>query len=923
MWQIGANRKTESARSDDVPHHPGPSRGAPVSDGLDGARQAVLLARVGPTIVVASDDSVPFMHGELEPYLRFPQGDHARFELDDLIRPELAPCTRAAVQKCRQSGEPVTVLASPDADDEARVRICVSSAAATEEDLGRGAVVIAFEDAERELYSANDPGAAELLAERLATKKRRLELAWRAARGGIYEHRVPLDETTHCSEEWVRVLGYRRDELPAPGEILSWIREQTHPDHRARLERAYDDFVAGRAPAYDLEVQIRHKSGRWLWVRAVSQAIERDEAGRVTQVLGFMMDVTDRKKVEEALRHSERRFREMADGLPILVWIQDEHGDRELVNETLCEFFGVERKALSADLWSSFLHPGDTGYMRALRASLRERRPFHAEARVRRADGQWRWIESWGRPRFDAVGDFRGIVGTSIDVTSSKEAERALRESESRFRALADNMSQLAWTAEADGRILWYNQRWLAFTGRTLAQMLDGGWEQVLHPDHVARMSEHLRRAVETGAPWEDTVPIQGVDGDYRWFLTRAVPIRNDEGRVVRWLGTSTDITERQRAERRLRDADRRKDEFLAMLGHELRNPLAAILTATELMRLIDVGEPKLERAIAVLERQCGHMAKLLDGLLDVSRVTRGKLTIDEDLIDLGELLGHVTDDSQEHARSAGVELDVELPAEPVPVTGDATRLTQVFSNIVGNGIKFTSSGGRVKVTLELERAGAVVTVRDTGRGFSPEMRDLIFEPFQQGPQDLARASGGLGLGLALVRGLVELHGGSVGADSEGLGRGATFVVRLPVTRDAAFEAKGMPSSDTGSLDVLLIEDNEDSAAMMRELLELAGHRVSHAARGPAGVALARERRPDVIVCDLGLPEMTGFEVAETLRDQPETHGIPIIALTGYSRPEDRERTAAAGFDAHIAKPARRAALEQAIAAVSRSARLQ
>jgi PAS domain S-box-containing protein len=756
-------------------------------------------------------------------------------------------------------------------------------------------VVVTFTDI-TELRAAN---------ESLEAKSRRLELAWDAARGGVYEHRVPLDETTYHSDQWAQVLGYRPEELPPPEGFEDWLREQIHPDDREVFAGVYKAFLAGEVQRLQIEARLRHHGGHWVWVRGVAKALERDAEGRVRHVLGMMIDITDLKRTEAALRETESRFREMADGLPLIVWVHDADGQQEYVNATFCEVFGVTREEMTGGRWQALLHPDDAdAYNREFAACLREQRPFHGEARVQDARGRWRWVESWGRPRRGSGGDFGGFVGASADITERKEMEAAVRESEERFRTLADNIAQLAWMADSKGGIFWYNKRWYDYTGTTFEEVQGWGWQCVHHPDHVERVVTKIDACFEEGELWEDTFPLRAADGSYRWFLSRALPIRDHAGRVVRWFGTNTDITEQRIAEQQLREADRQKDEYLAMLGHELRNPLAAIRTATDLLGLSEAEDPMLTRARDVLERQTGHMARLLDGLLDVSRIAAGKIRLDTKVVDLVAVCRTVLDDAETTRNGRDLALLSDWPDEPVWVEADAVRITQVVDNLITNAIKFTPDGGEIRLRLATQGGMAVLVVEDTGKGIEPELLPHVFDSFRQSAQALDRAFGGLGLGLALVKGLVELHGGEVSAASDGPDRGATFVVRLPLASAPSRSVTPARTATDGPLRVLVIDDNRDAARALADLLTAVGYQVELAFDGRQGVQAATEQLPDLILCDIGLPDgMSGYAVARTLRDDPRTRELALVAATGYGDLEHKEKAREAGFDAHLTKP--------------------
>ena len=363
------------------------------------------------------------------------------------------------------------------------------------------------------------------------------------------------------------------------------------------------------------------------------------------------------------------------------------------------------------------------------------------------------------------------------------------------------------------------------------------------------------------------------------------------------------DVTARRRAEEALHEALRRRDDFLGTLSHELRNPLAPIRNGIYLLDRAAPGGEAAQRALAVIERQVGHLTRIVDDLLDVTRIARGKLHLQLRVQDLGDLVARTLDDHRGAFEDAGVSLDGRLDHHPCWAEVDATRLAQVVGNLLTNALKFTTRGGRVEVSLRPDGAAHLLSVRDTGAGIAPEVLGQLFEPFAQGPQSLARSAGGLGLGLATVKGLVELHGGTVGIASAGQGRGTEVTVRIP-RASAPRSRAGAHAAPVGAhRRVLVIDDNDDAAASLRDVLETSGHDVLTAHDATAGLAAARAFRPEVVICDIGLPGIDGYAVARTLRDDPELRGAFLIALSGYARAEDVQRSRDAGFDRHVAKP--------------------
>jgi signal transduction histidine kinase len=370
---------------------------------------------------------------------------------------------------------------------------------------------------------------------------------------------------------------------------------------------------------------------------------------------------------------------------------------------------------------------------------------------------------------------------------------------------------------------------------------------------------------------------------------------------------------ENARLYRELEDAGRRKDQFLAMLAHELRNPLAPVLTSLHLISRVETRQDR-DSVVDVMNRQVRHLARLVDDLLDVSRITRGKVQLQRERLDLSELVRHSVEDRRRTLEEGGLRLVLDVPAAPLWTRGDATRLTQVLHNLLDNATKFTPAGGEVHVRLATDPGArrAVVTVRDTGVGIEAEMLPRLFDVFTQADRTLERTRGGLGLGLALVKGLVGLHGGQVQAASEGAGRGAEFTVRLPLEEGPTTVAQGTTPARPRRQRrrILLIEDNQDAAETLRLVLEMFGHEARVAYSGPDGVRVATAWQPDVVLCDIGLPGMDGYEVARALRQHPRTAGTRLIAITGYGQEQDRRRAHEAGFDTHVIKPVDPAELE-------------
>ncbi|HTP26361.1 MAG TPA: ATP-binding protein [Anaeromyxobacteraceae bacterium] len=367
------------------------------------------------------------------------------------------------------------------------------------------------------------------------------------------------------------------------------------------------------------------------------------------------------------------------------------------------------------------------------------------------------------------------------EAKAPMDAEVGVEDEPNSTREWLESVPAIAWRTDEHANIIERNRQWFDFTGRSVESSSGTDWLEVIHPDDRLRLAEAVRVAVSTGGALESEFRVRRADGLYRWFLGRALPVRDRHGRVSGWMGIGTDIEDRRRAEQALRDADTRKNEFLGVLSHELRNPLAPITTAIYILEHSDPAGEQGRRARDIIGRQTTHLARLVDDLLDVTRIIRGKIELRRVRLDLGEIVRRTGEDYRAAMENHGVEFVVQFPSEPLWVNGDQTRIAQIVGNVLHNASKFTPRGGRVELCAARRLDACEICVKDNGAGIAPDLLERLFQPFAQGPQGLARTSGGLGLGLALVKGLAELHGGSVKAFSEGVGQGTTVVVTLPL----------------------------------------------------------------------------------------------------------------------------------------------
>ncbi len=480
------------------------------------------------------------------------------------------------------------------------------------------------------------------------------------------------------------------------------------------------------------------------------------------------------------------------------------------------------------------------------------------------------------------------------------------------YQLLAEAVPQLIWVTDADGAVVYVNRKYVEYTGYALEELCgQTAWRKALHPDDLERCLCDWASATTTGSGFETEYRLRRAsDASWRWHLTRALPIHGDRGQIVNWFGTCTDIEEHKQVQAMLRDTEerllresQRKDEFLAMLGHELRNPLVPILSAVQLLKERDCAAE-----LDIIERQALHMTRLVDDLLDVARITRGRVQLRKELVELASVIDRATETASPLVEARRHQLIVEVPRTGLVVDADPVRLAQAIGNLLNNAAKYTEPGGTICVRAARDAEQVSLAVTDTGIGMSADDLSGAFELFAQAGRALDRSQGGLGIGLTLVRHLIELHGGCVEAASAGPGHGSTFVVRLPLALPdvhAIDRARPVASPVETAVRgrVLVVDDNADIVAVLESFLTWKGFEVAVARDGATGLEVARAVAPDVVLLDIGLPILDGYELARQMRADPHLAHARLIALTGYGQSSDRERARRAGFDDHLVKP--------------------
>ncbi|MEG4200652.1 PAS domain S-box protein [Microcoleus sp. Pol12A5] len=899
-----------------------------------------------------------------------------------------------------------------------------------------------------------------------------------------------------CNQHWKTYTGIKPAKLPLPAPVLQLF----HPDDLPAVVGTRTPAIEA-GEAYEFECRVRRFDGNYRWHLARLVPV-KDRGGKVVQWAGIGIDIDDRKRAEESLAESDRRFRFLAESLPHLIWNVDSAGEIRFTNQQKwLEYLGMSYEEAAQSNWESLVPPSDLAESWARwEECLITGEVYQVELRLRRAADQMeRWHLSRAVPIRGAGGQIVEWIGTNTDIHDRKqaqlneqfladlevrlrqrfnpaemlseamnslgeylkvdrciwheidvEADRAivrqdwhqsdlasaagtypisdfktpelkalsmagqtlvisdianyphtahlfdnygavairalvdvpclqegrwvallvvtskavrhwrpdevwlmqevvarlwtvilharalheLHESEARFRALADNIAQLAWMTDAAGGIFWYNQRWFDYTGTTLEEMRGWGWQLVHHPEHLDRVVEKFRRCIETGELWEDTFPLRGKDGSYRWFLSRAVAIRDDRGKVLRWCGTNTDITDRKVAEaererllarekaarEEAEQANRVKDEFLAVLSHELRTPLNPIVGWTKLLRSNVLTPEKQRYALETIERNAKLQTQLIEDLLDVSGILQGKVSLNIAPVDLAGVIGAAIETVRLAAQVKSIQISTQFAPNLGSVLGDAGRLQQVVWNLLSNAVKFTPPGGKIEVVLDRVDTRAQITVTDTGKGIEPDFLPYVFDYFRQADSTMTRKFGGLGLGLAIVRHLVELHGGTVKSDSSGEGKGATLTVRIPLMpaqsqTSPAGTAPPEESFDLSGIRVLAVDDDADALDLVVFMLEDCGASVTAVANAADALAVLTESVPDLLLSDIGMPDTDGYMLMRQVRAlAPDKGGlVPAIALTAYAGEIDYRQAMAAGFQRHIPKPLDPEKLVQAI----------
>lgn len=702
------------------------------------------------------------------------------------------------------------------------------------------------------------------------------------------------------------------------GLPLELAMESIHIDDRALVTLAIEE-VMSRGGAYRCEYRVSQRDGCFRWVEANGR-VEQDAAGRAVRFPGVLLDIEDRRRMEAERDKAAMLLHMFTDAVPGVVYAKDRDGRFVVANRGVAkllglppeEFLGLTDGEVLADSAQS------AAIMTTDRRIMDSGVDEQVEEHVMLPDGTPAIWLSTKAPWRDEDGTILGLIGSSVDITDRKRMENALRVSEQRF-ALAMDVAQFGtWVWHMQSGDVHMDSRCRQIVGAITddAVVTLDVLSQRIHTEDWPRVEAALQHALRpgSGGSYAEEFRWTHADGQVVWTMSRGqVLFEGDapDARPLSMIGTLLDITERRRMVESLEQADRRKDEFLAMLAHELRNPLAPIGTAASLLEMAPVDEARVRQIGGVITRQVVHMTELVDDLLDVSRVTRGLVEFAREPVDIRSVMDAAVEQVQPLIAARGHVLTTKF-SDGALIIGDRHRLVQVVANLLNNAAKYTPASGQLQLSMQVQNEQVQLRVTDSGIGMDDALLPTVFELFAQGERTPDRSQGGLGIGLALVRSIVQQHGGAVAATSLGLNLGSTFTVTLPLaaTDEVLVPAPSATTRARTALKILVVDDNRDAAELLAILLDALGHDAEIAVDGAGAVAMVRaDPRWDTFILDIGLPDMTGYELALQLKMAADC--ATYIALTGYDQSCDREMSKAAGFDHHLAKPADFGRLQQ------------
>jgi len=729
-----------------------------------------------------------------------------------------------------------------------------------------------------------------------------------------------------------------RSAMSAVGQPLDAVYRIPIDPSASLGEHPVHTVLSGRRARSALhQVTLRSHDGTERPIDQTAAAITTPAGDRLGGVLVFR-DVSEQQAAQQRIRASQQRLQLALRSARMVSFDVPMDGGAVTLSDNGSEVLGLApgRQLQSLTDALALVHSDDLAEVQAAiaaAASDNRNEGFRVTCRIHRElSKDIGWVEVRGE--IQTTRDGRAILtGLILDITDRRAAEQSLRESEARFRSMADSAPVMIWVVGGDGLVRYLNQRWFDFSGMRPTDPMPSLVDWV-HPDDQSEYRRVTEQASAARRPYRHEFRLRRHDGTYRWVINTATPRVHDDGEWLGYIGSILDIEDRKRLEDELRslardlsDADQRKDEFLATLAHELRNPLAPLRNGVEILRLATPTPDIIERTRSMMERQLVQLVRLVDDLLDVSRISSGKLELRPDTHRVADIVATARESTAPHFEARGQRLHVQIPETPILVYGDAARLSQVLANLLDNASKYSPRDTDIAVTVSTQDQQVAIEVRDQGQGIPPHLLHRVFDLFTQVDRTLERTTGGLGIGLTLVKRLVEMHGGSISAHSDGEGKGSRFTVTLPRQETAGAVqshklAQDTVRQDSGALRIVICDDNEAAASSLASVLEADGHEVQAVHRGEDAIALAQSAALDVVILDLGMPGMSGFDAAERIRsEQTAASGGQsarpcLIALTGWGTEDYRDRTRRAGFDHHLVKPADLKVLRQILSAV-------
>jgi PAS domain S-box-containing protein len=787
--------------------------------------------------------------------------------------------------------------------------------------------------------TVHDITARKQFEEELRESEQRLKLAQQAGKIGTWEWNLLTNEVTWSDGIW-KLLALEPNSITLNLESFTVF---IHPDDREQAIKSVEILLA-QGDEYQDEFRVIRQDGVTRWFLSKGK-VSRTEDGRPERLLGINVDITDRKRAEAALAESNQTLQAIVQACPLAIMGLRADGTVQIWNPAAERIFGWSQQEVLGKFLPAIPENKRDEFLNNLALTIQGQGLVSVEAQRQKKGNVLFDVELWSAP-VDETQAGISCLSVVADISERKsieqerkQAEESLRQSEERYRYLAESIPQLVWTADAQGVLIDVNQRWSTFTGLNLEQVQTVGWVAVVHPDDLTILGDNWAIAQQNGTYYQAEGRIRRADGVYRWHLHQAIPLKNEQSQAIKWFGTATDIEDQKQLEQQrihllqqeqiareqAETANRIKDEFLAVLSHELRTPLNPILGWAKLLRTCELDAKKIDRALETIERNAELQAQLIEDLLDISRILQGKLALNACPVNLVNAIEAALETVQLSAQAKGIQIQTVLNAKGIQVKGDANRLQQIVWNLLSNAVKFSTSGGCVEVRLEQIETYAQIQVKDHGQGISPDFLPHVFEYFRQADSSTTRQFGGLGLGLAIVHHLVELHGGTVTGESPGIGMGTTFTVRLPLMSDRYTENAEPPSLKTNlnlnEIEILVVDDDTDNRDFIAFVLEEAGAKILTATSAIEALKILKQSPPDLLLADIGMPEMDGYMLIRQVRALPLEQGgkILAIALTAFAGEMNQQQALAAGFQKHIAKPIEPEELIKAIIELAKS----